>query len=187
MFQVFQLTALVIRGPATRGQRFIKNLDRVAIGGGEACGVLLCVQDFVRSPLFTQKGFILESGLTMFSETAAITNSINSASVCAPWSLAGTANANQVVSDLRACWDRVVWCRRTAKDTSERWYHGGTPRSQTPSRPGVLISDVVEEGRVEYVPVALPALGPPRPNKMRSSPASGRENLSEPLEVASET
>ena len=56
-----------------------------------------------------------------------------------------------------------------SEDTSERWYHGGTPRSETSTRPGVRISDVVEEGRVEYVPVAAPALGPSGPSKIRSS------------------
>ena len=31
------------------------------------------------------------------------------------------------------------------------------------------ISDVFEDGRVEYVPVAPPALGPPGPSRMHSS------------------
>ena len=68
MFQVFQLTTLLIRGPATHGEKFTVNLDRVAINEVEVRGVLLCVQDFVRSPHFTQKNFISESGLTMLSE-----------------------------------------------------------------------------------------------------------------------
>ena len=63
----------------------------------------------------------------------------------------------------------MVLRRRTSKDTSERWYHGGTPRIETASKPGMRISDVVEEGRVEYVPVAPLALGPPWPSQNRSS------------------
>ena len=31
IIQVFQLTALVIRGPATRGESLINNVDRVTI------------------------------------------------------------------------------------------------------------------------------------------------------------
>ena len=73
-----------------------------------------------------------------------------------------------------ACWDWVVLRRRTAKDTNELWYHGGTPRSETASRRGVRISDIDEEGRVEYVPVAAPALGRPGPSKIHSS-SSKRE------------
>ena len=64
--------------------------------------------------------------------------------------------------------------RRSARDTSERWYHGGTPRSETASRPGVKISHVVEEGRVENVPVGPPALVSPGPSKIRS-PSSKRK------------
>ena len=54
MFQVFQLTALVIHGPATRGEKLFVSLARVAIKE-EVRGVLLCVQEFVRSPHFTQR------------------------------------------------------------------------------------------------------------------------------------
>ena len=45
MFQAFQLTALVIRDPATRGERLNINFDRFAIKEEEVRGVLLCVQD----------------------------------------------------------------------------------------------------------------------------------------------
>ena len=67
--------------------------------------------------------------------------------------------------------------RRSAKDTSERWYHGGTPRSETASRPGVRISDVVEEGCVEYVPVAPPAFGPPGPSRIHSSSSKRKRKV----------
>ena len=104
----------------------------------------------------------------MLSESVAIVDSVTSSPVYAPWNVVESASASQVMTDLCACCDRVVLRRRTAKGTSERWFHGGTPRSETAPRPGVRISDVVEEGRVEYVPVAPPALGPPGPSKIRS-------------------
>ena len=152
VFKVFRLTTLVIRGSSTQCEDFTISLDRVAINKEEVRGVLLCVQDFVRSPHFTQRSFFSETGLSMLSEFVAIAGSITSSPVYAPWSVVASASASQVISDLCACWDRVVLRRRSAKDTSERWYHGGTPRSETASRPGVRISDVVEEGRIEYVP-----------------------------------
>ena len=178
MFQVFQLTTLVIRGPVSRGKKFIVSLDHVAIKRKEARGVLLCVQDFVRSPHFTQKSASSEFGLTILCESVGISDKITSSPVYAPWNIVETACAGQVIIDLRACWDRVVLRRRTAKDTSERWYHGGTPGSETASEPGVRISDVVEEGRVEYEPVASPASGPPGPSKFRSSPSKGERKIS---------
>ena len=154
----------MIRGSPTQAEEFTIKLDRVAIEREEVRGVLLCVKDFVRSPHFTQRIFFSEAGLTMLSESVAIADSITSSPVYAPWSVVESASASQVISDSRACWDRVGLRRRAAKNTSERWYHGGTPRSETSSRPGVRISDVVEEGHVEYVPVAPPALGPTGPN-----------------------
>ena len=169
VFQVFQLTALVIRGSSTQCEDFTISLDRVAIKKEEVRGVLFCVQDFVRSPHFTQRNFFSETGLTMLSESVAIADSITSSPFYGPWSVVASASANQVIADMCTCWDGVVLRRCSAKDTSERWYHGGTPRSETASRPGVRISDVVEEGRVEYVPVAPPALGPPGPSRIHSS------------------
>ena len=84
----------------------------------------------------------------MLSESAAIADSITSNPVYAQRSVLESASASLVITDLRACCDRVVLRLRTAKDTSEHWYHGGNPRSETASRPGVKISDVVEEERV---------------------------------------
>ena len=178
MFQVFQLTTLVTRGPATHGEKFTISLDRVAINEEEVRGVLLCVQDFVRSQHFTQRSFLSESGLTMLSASVAIADSITSSPVYAPWSVVESACASQVMTDLCARWDWVVLRRRTAKDKSERCNHVGTFRSETSSRPGVRISDVVWEGRVEYVPVALPAPGPPGPSKTRSSSSKRKRKIS---------
>ena len=139
IFQVFQLTALVFCGPATRGERFIIRFYCVIIKEEEVRGVLLCSQDFVLSPHFTQTSLFSESGWPMLAESVTNADSVMSSPVCAPWSIVETACACQIVSDLRACWDRVVLSRCTAKDTKERCYRGGTYRSQTASRLGVRI------------------------------------------------
>ena len=121
IFQVFQLTTLLIRGSATSGKKFIVVLDRLAISEEEMRGVLLCVPDFVRSPSFTQRSFFSESGVTMLSESVSIADSITSGAIYAPWNFVETACAGQVIIDLHACWDRLVLRRRTAKDTTEPW------------------------------------------------------------------
>ena len=113
----------------------------------------------------------------MLSESVAIADSITSSPVDAPWSVVASASASQVIDDVCACWDWVVLRRRSAKDTSERWYHGGTPRRETASKPGVRILDVVEEGRVEYVPVAPTALGPPGPSRIHSSSSKRKRKV----------
>ena len=117
----------MIRGPPTHGdKKFTISLDCVAMEKVELCGVLFCVQDFDRSPQFIERSFFSESGLTMLSESVAIADNITSSPVYAPWSVMESACASQVLTDLSACWDRVVLHRRTAKDTSECWYHSGT-------------------------------------------------------------
>ena len=84
LFQVLQLTNHVMRGHATHGESFIISLDRVAIKQEEKRGVLVCVQDFVRSAHFTQRSFFSESGLTMLSGSVAITDSLTLSTVYAP-------------------------------------------------------------------------------------------------------
>ena len=86
----------MIRGPSTHGEKFTISLDRVAIKEEEMRGVVLCVQDFVPSPQFTQRSFFSESGLTMLSESIAIADSITSSPVYAPWSVVQSASASQV-------------------------------------------------------------------------------------------
>ena len=118
LFQVFQLTTLVIRGSPTQGGEFTISLGCVAIKKEEVRGVLFCVQDFVRISHFTQRNFLSKTGLTMLSESVAIADSIMSSPVYAPWSVVESASASQVITDLCGCWDRVVLRRRTTKDTS---------------------------------------------------------------------
>ena len=104
----------MIRGILSYGEKFSISLDRVAVKEEELRGILLCVQDFVRSPHFTQSSFFPEAGLTMLTETAAIADSITSSPVFASWSAVEFASASQVITDLCACWDRLVLRRRTA-------------------------------------------------------------------------
>ena len=123
IIQVFQLTTLVLRGPATRGERFAISLDRVAIPDRD---VLVCAQIFAR--------------ILHFIKRITFADSITLGSVHAPWSNVKTTCAGQVVSDLRPCWYRAILRWSTANDTSEGWYHGGNPRSEISSGPRARIA-----------------------------------------------
>ena len=103
LFQVFQLTTLVIRGPAIHGGKFLVSLDCVATKEKEVRGVLLCVQDFVRSPQFSEISFLSVSGSTMLSESVVIAHSITTNAVYVPRSVVESANASQVITNLCAC------------------------------------------------------------------------------------
>ena len=108
---MLQLTALVAHKPVTQGEKPLVNLDRGAISDEEVHGVLLCVQDFVRSLHLTRGNFLFESGAPKLSEFADTADAITSGNVHDPRSHIETVSAALVVSDLRACFERAIDCR----------------------------------------------------------------------------
>ena len=177
-FQVFQLTALIVRGPVTYGGRFIISLDRVMICEDEVQSAILCVQDFVRSPHFRQRNFFSDSRIAMLTESAAISDRITHSAVFEPWSQVETTSRAQVVADVCGCVSEALDRRRILKDSQEQWYAVGgiRPSSEdSTSRSGVRISNVVEEGRVEYVLVRAPSASVPGPSNLRVSSGKFRK------------
>ena len=135
-------------------------------------GALLCAQDFVRSPHFTQRNFFSDSGVIMLAESSAICDTNTNSAVFEPWSHVETASRSQVVAEFSACVNQAVDRRRAVKDSQERWYAVGgiRPSSEdSASRSGVRISNIVEEGRIEYVPVRAPSVSVPGPSNLRVS------------------
>ena len=186
-FQLFQLTALALRGPLPSGEKFTVCLDWVAIPENTVRGVLLCVQDFVRDPVFTQRSFFSDTGVEMLSEAAAISNSITSRSVYVPWSTVESESSARIISGLKTCFEKVLERRRMVKDTSEQWYRLGAVRpssGESSSQYGVRISTVVEEGQVDYVPVAAPSRKTCSQSRGPSSPGKGKKKVAHsPVQV----
>ena len=131
----------------------------MAIKGEVVRGFLLCVLDFERDLVFTQRSFFSETGVAMLSEAAAISDSITSSSLYDPWSEVEKGSSAQIIADLKTCFEKALDCRHVVKDASEQWYALGAVRpssGESSSQYGVRILTVVEEGQVEYVPaVAL--------------------------------
>ena len=120
------------------------------IAADELRGALLCVQDFVRSPHFTQRNFFFDSGIAMLIESTAICDSITSSAVFERWSQVETAPRSQAATEVCACVNRAVDCRRAVKDSQEPWYAVGgiKPASEdSASRSGVNFSKIGEERR----------------------------------------
>ena len=171
-FQVFQQTALFVAGPGASGEKFIIILEHVITCGDEVRGALLRVQDFVGSPHFTQRNFFSNSGIAMLAESAAICESNTLFAVFETWSYVETASCAQLVARVCACVNQAVDRRRAVKDSQEHWYavSGIRPSSEdSASRSGVKISNIVEEGQVESVPVSVPSLSTPGPSNLRAS------------------
>ena len=89
-----------------------------------------------------------------------------------------TASRSQVVAEVCACGNQAVDRRRAVKDSKEQWYSvGGIKPSSEDSgyRPGVRISNIVEEGRLEYVPVNVLSLSTPGPSNLRVSSGKSKK------------
>ena len=178
VFQVFQLTALIVRGPVTCGGRFIINLDRVMICEDEVHSAILCVQDFTRSPHFTQRKFFSDSRIAMLAESAAISDRITHSAVFEPWSHVETRSRCQVVANVCGFVNEALDRRRVVKDSQEQWYAVGgiKPSSEdSTSRSGVRILNIVKERRVEYVPVHVPSFISPGPSNLRVSSGKSKK------------
>ena len=68
--------------------------------------------------------------------------------------------------------------RRAVRASQEQWYAVGglRPSSEnSASRSGVRISNLVEEGRVEYVPVRDPSVSDSGPSNLRVSPGKSKK------------
>ena len=117
----------------------------------------------------------------MLSEAAAISDSITSSSVYVTWSTVENESSARNISDLKTCFEKVLERRRVVKDTSEQWYRLGAVRpssGESSSQCGVRISTVVEEGQVDYVPVAAPSRKVGGHSRHPSFPGKGKKKVS---------
>ena len=103
---------------------------------------------------------------------------ITRSAVFEPWSHVESKSRSQVVADVCGCVNEALDRRRLVKDSQEQWYAVGgiRPSSEdSTSRSAVRISNVVEEGRVEYVPVRVPSFISPGPSNLRVSSGKSKK------------
>ena len=139
---------------------------------------ILCAQDFIGSPHFTQRNLFSDSGIAMSAESAAISDRITHSAVFEPWSHVETTSCSQVVADVCGCVNETLDRRRVVKDSQEQWYAVGgiVPSSEdSTSRSDVRISNIGEEGRVEYVPVRVRSFISPGPSNLRASSGKSKK------------
>ena len=153
-FQTFQLAELVVKGTSELHPVFTVSLNGVAISHERVKGAVACGQDFVRHPLFTQRNFFSETGISMLNTSVTAADAVRHHCNLYPWGAIGV-EAGPVIADLKSCREKLVPRRRAVKVTRERWFGAGTVVSsavgEAAPRTTVRISDVVEEGDFEYV------------------------------------
>ena len=114
----------------------------------------------------------------MLTESAVVCDRFTNSAVFGPWSHMETASRSQVVAEVCACVNQAVDRRRAVKDSQEQWYAVGgiRPSSEdTACRSGRRISNIVEEGRLEYVPVRAPSVSVPGPSNLRISSGESKK------------
>ena len=126
LFQGFQLTALVVRGPSELHPIFTVSPDGVAIHHEKVSGAVSCVQTFVHHPLFTQRNFFTETAIGRFNTAIAIRHR----SEIEPWRAIGV-EAGPVIADPKSCREKVVRRRKTIRDTRKCWFGVNTVASST--------------------------------------------------------
>ena len=177
------MTALFQRGPAVEIPRFHLNLDRVTIGHHSIDSAISFVQTFVRNPLFTQRDFFTDNGISMLLSAVNVAGSVCQDSVYDPWIVISPEWYTAVVADLKRAYDVVVVHRKDARDTSERWFGVASVASsvvgESSGQQAVRISNVLEVGQVEYLPQSVSSVPVPSKSFGIKSPGKGKLKKSE--------
>ena len=184
LLQVYQLTTLFLRDSVEELPAFTVKLNGIGFSHRFMEKSIACVQDFVRSPRFTQRDFFSDNGVNLLVSAVNAAGSMRDQSTCEPWTTVLPDGYEATLVDLRKAYDVVVVRRKEARDTSERWFGVRSVESSEVGEPscraGVRISNVVEVGQVEYLPGSVPARDQPCGSTTVSprSPGKGKRKRS---------
>ena len=164
-----------MRGPSEPHPLFTVSLNGVAIDHEKVKGAVACVQDFVRHPLFTQRSFLSETGISMLNTAVTAADAVRNSARFNPWG-AIDVEAGPVVADWKSYREKVMSQRKAMKDTRERSFSAETVASSAvgESAPRTTVSDVLEVGDVQYV-AEHEKLGLPCCSRSTSSPGKSKK------------
>ena len=103
-----------MKGPFELLPVFTVSLNGVAIDHEQVKGTLACVQDFVRHPLFTQRSFFSETGISMLNTAVTAADAVQNNARFDPWGAIGV-EADPVIADLKSCRGKIVSRRKAAR------------------------------------------------------------------------
>ena len=118
----------MVRGPSELHPLLTVSLNGVAIDHEKLKGAVACVQDFVRHPLFTQRSFFSETGISMLNTAVTAADAVQNNARFDPWG-ATDVEAGPVIAVLKSCREKVMSQRKAMKDTRERWFSAETVSS----------------------------------------------------------
>ena len=170
------MTTLFLRDPVEELPAFTVKLNGIGFSHRLVEKSIACIQDFVRSPRFTQREFFSDNGVNLLVSAVNAAGSMRDQSTYEPWASVLPDSYEATLVDLRKAYDVVVVRRKEARDTSERWLGVRSVESSEVGEPscraGVRISNVVEVGHVEYLSGSVPARDQPCGSTKVVSPRS---------------
>ena len=89
----------MVKGPSELHPVFTVSLDGVAIDHEKVKEAVACVQDFVRHPLFTQRSFFSETGISMLNTAVTAADAVRNSDRFDPWGAIGV-EAGPAIADL---------------------------------------------------------------------------------------
>ena len=184
LLQVYQLTTLFLRDSIEASPAFTVKLNGISLSRRLVEKSIACIQDFVRSPRFTQRDFFSDNGVNLLVSAVNAAGSMRDQSICEPWAGVLPDGYEATLVDLRKAYDVVVVRRKEARDTSERWFGVRSVESSEVGEPscraGVRISNVAEVGQAEYLSGSVPTRDQPCSSTAVSpgSPGKGKRKRS---------
>ena len=116
---------------------------------------IACVQSFERSTRFIQRDFSSDNGITLHVSAVNAAGAVRDIPTRELWANVLPEGYEPTFVVLKKVYVAVVVMRKTARDTSERWFGVRCAESSVIGEPsywtGVRISAVVEVGQVEYL------------------------------------
>ena len=119
---MYQLTTLFLRDAVEELPVFTVKLNGIGLSHRFVEKSIACVQDFVRSPRFTQRDFFSDNGVNLLVSAVNAAGSMRDQSTYEPWASVLLDSYEATLVDLRKAYDVVVVRRKEARDTSERWF-----------------------------------------------------------------
>ena len=137
----------MVKGPSELHPVFTVSLIGVAINHDIVKGAVACVQVFLRHPLFTQRSFFSETGISMLKTAVTAADVVWNSFKFDPSGAIGV-EAVPVIADLKSYREKIVSPRKVVEHARERWFGAETVRSsaigEAAPRTTVRFSDVVE-------------------------------------------
>ena len=178
------MTTLFLRDSVEELPAFTVNLNGIALSHRLVEKSIACIQDFVRSPRFTQRDFFSDNGINLLVFAIDAAGSMRDQSTCEPWANVLPDGYEATLVDLKKAYDVVVVRRKEARDTLQRWFGVLSVESSEVGEPscraGVRISNVVDVRQIEKLSGSVPARDQPCGSTTVSprSPGKGKRKRS---------